>query len=77
MSLSELRGSQSIAQLSDMVLGLERNQQDDCPIARNTTRMRVMKNRFTGQTGPASYLFYDNETGRLIEKAAPVDNEEF
>ena len=29
ISLSELRGSQAIAQLSDMVIGLERNQQDE------------------------------------------------
>jgi twinkle protein len=36
-SLSQLRGSASIAQLSDMVIGLERNGQSEDEIERNTT----------------------------------------
>jgi twinkle protein len=67
ISLSELRGSASIAQLSDMVIGLERNQQADDPIVRNTTTLRVLKNRFSGLTGPACALHYDKETGRMKE----------
>ena len=66
-SVSQLRGSASIAQLSDFVLGLERNGQSECPIERNTTRMRVLKNRFSGITGPAGHLLYDGDTGRLKE----------
>lgn len=67
-SLSQLRGSHSIAQLSDIVIGLERNQQGDNP---NTTTLRVLKNRFTGETGVAGYLFYDRDTGRLSEVDEP------
>lgn len=63
-SLAQLRGSHAIAQLSDMVIGLERNQQGDNP---NVTTLRVLKNRFTGQTGEAGYLDYNAETGRLVE----------
>ena len=63
-SLSQLRGSHAIAQLSDMVIGLERNQQSDSP---NTTTVRVLKNRFTGDTGVACELYYNRETGRLSE----------
>jgi twinkle protein len=66
-SVSQLRGSASIAQLSDFVLGLERNGQSECPTERNTTAMRVLKNRFSGITGPAGHLLYDNTTGRLTE----------
>ena len=65
--LSELRGSAAIAQLSDIVIGLERNQQDDDPIIRNQTTLRVIKNRFSGLTGKACRLQYDSETGRLTE----------
>ena len=43
-SLGQLRGSQSIAQLSDMVLGLERHEQPDDQKKRNTPRVRVVKN---------------------------------
>jgi twinkle protein len=66
-SLSQLRGSGSIAQLSDMVLGLERNGQAEDHTVRNTTKVRVLKNRFSGITGSAGQLLYDHETGRMTE----------
>jgi twinkle protein len=68
-SLSQLRGSGAIAQLSDMVLGLERNGQADDPKVRNTTHVRVLKNRFSGLTGKACDLLYDLRTGRMTEHA--------
>jgi len=71
ISLGELRGSQSIAQLSDMVIGLERDQQADNEELRNTTLVRVLKNRYTGETGPACYLKYSRDTGRMTECARP------
>lgn len=67
VSLSHLRGSQSIAQLSDCVIALERNQQSDDPEEANTTTMRVLKSRYTGDVGKATNLHYNNETGRLNE----------
>jgi twinkle protein len=67
-SLSQLRGSGSIGQLSDIVLGLERNGQAEDPIERHTTKVRVLKNRFSGLTGPASMLYYDRSTGRMTER---------
>lgn len=66
-SLAQLRGSGSIAQLSDMVIGLERNGQADDETERNTTRVRVLKNRFSGITGKACNLLYTQETGRMLE----------
>ncbi len=64
-SLSQLRGSHAIAQLSDMVIGAERNQQGD-PSERNELQLRVLKNRFSGTTGLVDKLLYDQDTGRLI-----------
>ena len=66
-SLSHLRGSQSIAQLSDCVISLERNQQSDDATEANTTRIRILKSRYTGDVGVATHLIYDRETGRLSE----------
>lgn len=63
-SLSQLRGSHAIAQLSDIVLGMERNQQGD---NKNEAVIRVLKNRFTGETGEAATLYYNPDTGRLTE----------
>lgn len=64
-SLSQLRGSHAIAQLSDMVIGAERNQQGDV-CARNELQLRVLKNRFSGATGIVDKLLYDTDTGRLV-----------
>jgi len=66
-SLAQLRGSAAIGQLSDIVIGLERDQQDaeDC----DKMRVRVLKNRFSGDTGSACVLTYDKDTGRLGESA--------
>lgn len=71
-SLSQLRGSHAIAQLSDMVIGLERNQQH--PEKANETVLRVLKNRFSGETGECCTLYYDRSSGRLSE--APSLQEE-
>jgi twinkle protein len=67
VSLSHLRGSQSIAQLSDCVIALERNQQAESTEEANTTRVRVLKSRYTGDVGFATSLLYDRDTGRLAE----------
>jgi len=68
-SVSHIRGSQSIAQISDAILSLERNQQSDDPIEASTTKVRILKSRYTGDVGVATHLLYDNETGRLSELA--------
>lgn len=64
VSLSQLRGSGAIAQLSDMVIGLERNQQGANP---NVLTLRVLKNRFCGLTGVSGHLYYNQDTGRLVD----------
>jgi len=73
VTLSHLRGSASIAHLSDSVIALERNQQDEDEVLSNTTTIRILKNRYTGDTGIATHLFYDKETGRMKEIDNPYD----
>ena len=68
-SLSQLRGSAAIGQLSDIVIGLERNQQD--AETSDTTTVRVLKNRWSGETGVAGHLVYSKRTGRMSEDVAP------
>ena len=67
VGLNHLRGSQSIAQLSDCVIALERNQQADDPEEAHTTHLRVLKSRYTGDVGMATHLLYNKDTGRLSE----------
>ena len=63
VSLSQLRGSGAIAQLSDGVIGVERNMRDDD--FSNHVKLRVLKNRFVGDVGLADTLVYKKETGRM------------
>lgn len=65
VSLSHLRGSQALAQLSDGVWALERNQQADDPMEKNLVRIRILKNRHVGETGIAGYLRYNTMTDCL------------
>ncbi len=63
LSLSALRGSHSISQLSDSVIGIERDLSDD----QNISVVRVLKNRFSGDTGVACRIQFDPSTTELRE----------
>lgn len=62
-----IRGSAGPEQLANMVIKLSRDKEADDPWHRNITKMVVQKNRFCGKTGPACYLEYVPDTGRLVE----------
>jgi len=65
VTLGQLRGSAAIAQLSDSVIALERNQQSGS--SNSATTVRVLKNRYSGETGIACSLTYDLETCKFHE----------
>lgn len=65
VTLGQLRGSAAIAQLSDTVIGLERDQQSD--EVRGTTTVRVLKNRYSGETGIACTLKYNLDNCKFEE----------
>ena len=65
ISLSSLRGSHSIAQISDSVIALEVDQQADS--AGKLTTVRVLKNRYSGEVGVACELSYDLNKCRFNE----------
>lgn len=62
VSITDLRGSGALRQLSDTIIALERDQQGDVP---NMVLVRVLKCRFTGDTGVAGFMEYNKETGWL------------
>lgn len=62
VELTDLRGSSGAEGMSWNVLAIERDQQGD---NKDIVRLRVLKNRSLGFTGPADMLRYDHETGRL------------
>ena len=50
-----------------MIFALERNTQATNVKERNRTCIRVLKNRFSGESGPATMLQWDKQSGRLSE----------
>jgi len=74
-SLDDLRGSGSLKQLSWDVIALSRNQQHPSEFCANTTRVTVLKCRFTGRTGEADYLHFSDSTGRMKKVDKPMGYE--
>jgi twinkle protein len=74
ISLGHLRGSGSIAQLSDKVIGLEGNQQDEEHSHERV--IRCLKDREEGEkVGILGHATYQPEIGRLIATDEPEDTE--
>lgn len=77
VSLTDLRGSASLEQLSDVVVALERNQQDESK--KNYSQIRVLKSRLIGDIGLCDTLEYSHETGRLlaVDQSVVADGQVF
>lgn len=67
----QVRGSAGPEQVANMVIRLERDKKELNEWRRNVTRVTVEKNREYGRTGPACWLKYNENTGRLEE--LPMD----
>ena len=64
ISMDHLRGSGTLKQIPDTIIAGERNQQAEGD-EKNLVRLRLLKCRFTGETGIAGHLYYNKETDRL------------
>ena len=65
VTLGQLRGSAAIAQLSDGVIALERDQQ--AATGGSDTTVRILKNRYSGEVGVACNLSYNLSTCKFNE----------
>jgi len=63
----QIRGTAGVEQLSNIVVSLHRDKLSEDEWRRNVLKITVEKNRFCGRTGPACYLHYNENTGRLEE----------
>ena len=72
ISLEDLRGSQAIAQLSDTIVALERNQQADNEVKKSILQMRILKCRQTGDTGVGGELYFDKSINRLTIPSSDI-----
>lgn len=72
VSLSHLRGSHAIPQLSDLVVAIQRS----VSAGENTAKLVVLKNRFSGRTGGAGEITYTDITGRMTDASHSTPSEE-
>lgn len=63
----EIRGTAGVGQIANMIIQAERDIKAKDDWRRNVIKLTVNKNRFSGMTGPSSYLYFEPETGRLRE----------
>ena len=76
VSIRHFKGSRAIGFWSYFMFGLERNQQAEDELERQTTTFRILKDRYTGQaTGKTFPLFYDVATGRLTTEVHEFSDE--
>ncbi len=67
ITINNLRGSGGIKQLSDSVIAISRNQQAETECERNTVKVSVLKNRYSGETGVSDEVYYNGFTGKFEE----------
>jgi len=78
VTADQFKGSGAIVFWSNFLIGLERNQQAEDLDERNTTTLRVLKDRNTGlATGTTFRLKYNHTTGRWGEEDEDEYNESF
>ena len=70
-NLNNLRGSGGIKQLSNTVYAFSRDQQATDELTRNTSLITVLKCRYTGATGKADFVYFNNDTGCLQQGVDP------
>jgi twinkle protein len=68
VTIRHFKGSRAIGFWCHFMFGLERNQQAEDLVERQTTTFRILKDRYTGQsTGMTIPLNYNHETGKLYQ----------
>jgi len=77
----DMKGSGSINQIAFNTILLSRDKMSEDEYTRNCTKVQLVKCRRTGRTGLAGWMYYENETSRMIAGQPPeieaVENEEF
>lgn len=72
-TLDDIKASGAAKQKGFQVIGLQRNLYHSNPTLRNVIALHVLKNRHSGRAGPADFLLYDEETGRMEKTSKPTE----
>lgn len=68
----DIKGSGSILQVGGCNILFMRDKEAEDPVERNTTKVVMSKCRWTGITGPAGEIYYDNNTHTLMAATEEV-----
>ena len=67
----DMKGSGSINQIAFNTILLSRDKMSDDEYTRNSTKVQLVKCRRTGRTGHAGWLYYEQDTGRMVSGTEP------
>ncbi len=76
ISEDDLKGSGSLKQISFQTIAISRNKLAENEVVRNRSQIFLLKDRKTGNTGPAGAYRFNSATGRL-EEVKKKDEDEF
>lgn len=76
ISEDDLKGSGSLKQISFQTIAISRNKLAENEMVRNRSQIYLLKDRKTGNTGPAGAYRYNSTTGRL-EEVEKRDEDDF
>ena len=71
-----LKGSGSLKQIAFQIIGFTRNKYAEEEFERSKVKISVLKNRFSGFTGPAGYARFNSESGRLMNVPSEFEDSE-
>ena len=78
VKIRHFKGSRAIGFWSHFMIGLERDQQAEDERERNVTTVRILKDRYTGNSlGYTFKLFYDKTNGKMVEDTDPTFSEDY
>lgn len=75
ISEDDLKGSGSLKQISFQTIAISRNKLAENEVVRNRSQIYLLKDRKTGNTGPAGAYRFNSVTGRLEEVEKQVEDE--
>jgi twinkle protein len=76
ISEDDLKGSGSLKQISFQTIAISRNKLAENELVRNRSQIYLLKDRKTGNTGPAGAYRFNSATGRL-EEVEKKDEDDF
>lgn len=70
VSDESIMGTSTLYKSAAIIIGLERDKMAEEDFVRNTTKVKLLKNRANADTGPAGELYYDKDSHRLHDMDA-------